>query len=262
MRSRLRLLMAGVVILSAALPFAVLAVGSVAGEWRWPALVPSAIEGDAWTATLAGGTRLGPALLYSLALGLATGVLGTCVALPVGRAIAELHGWRRHLGAGMVFLPVAAPPIALGTGLQLTSLSVGLGGTFQGVLLAHLIPTTGYLSLFFVGILSVWDRRAEDEARTLGANPRQVLTRVTLPMLRPSIAAAAALGFLISWGQVPLTLLVGRGRVPTLPLEVFGYVQSGQERFAAAGALLLALPPLLALGAARLAARDVDVVPV
>ena len=92
--------------------------------------------------------------------------------------------------------------------------------------------------------------------------PAQALLKVTLPMLRPAVLAAVALGFLISWAQVPLTLLVGRGQVATLPLEVFSYIQAGQDRFAAVGAILLILPPILALGAARLAARDIDVVPV
>lgn len=257
-----RHLLVGVLILSAALPFGMLAIGSVAGDWRWPVLIPGDIEADAWAATLASGARLRSALLHSVALAILTGVIGTGLALPVGRAIVGLRGWRRHFGAALAFLPVAVPPIALGAGLQLTFLTLGLGGTLPGVMLAHLIPTTGYLSLFFMGVFSVWDARAEEEARTLGATRSQVFMRVTLPMLRPALAASAALGFLVSWAQVPLTLLVGRGQVPTLPLEVFAYVHAGQDRFVATGAILLALPPLLALGAARLAVREVEVVPV
>ena len=261
MRGRTRWLLAWILMVSAAIPFVILGIESVADQWRWPALVPDDLNGDAWSSVVAAGARLHTALLYSCGLAMATALLATSIALPVGRAIADLQGWRRHVGAALVFLPVAAPPIALATGLQLTFLTVGLAGTFHGVLVAHLIPAVGYLSLFFLGIFSVWDARAEDEARTLGATPLQVILQVTLPMLRPSLAAAAALAFLISWAQVPLTLLIGRGHVPTLPLEVFAYVQAGQTRYAAVGALLLAVPPLLALGAARLATRDVDVVP-
>lgn len=250
------------VLVSAVVPLALVTVASLAAEWRWPDLVPARWTLESWRDLLEASGRLSEALLFSTGLGIGTGVLGTALALPVGRALARLRGWRRHLGAGVVFLPVAAPPVALGTGLQLTFLTAGLAGTFAGVLLAHLIPTVGYLSLLFLGVFAVWDPRAEEEARTLGASPFQVLTRVTLPMLRPALAASAALGFLISWAQVPLTLLIGRGIVPTLPVEVFAYLQAGQDRIASTGALLLMVPPLLALGAARLAARDTDIVPV
>jgi ABC-type spermidine/putrescine transport system permease subunit II len=70
------------------------------------------------------------------------------------------------------------------------------------------------------------------------------------------------LGFLVSWAQVPLTLLVGGGPVRTLPIEVFALVQAGQDRPAATGALLLLAPAILALAAARLAARRTEVMAV
>lgn len=253
-------LLAGLV-LSAGVPLLLLAVASVGREWFWPALVPGEVDAEAWRRVVEGGGRLGRAGATSVALGIGTGVFATALALPIGRALAGLRGWRRAVAAGAAFLPVAAPPIALGAGLQLSFLALGLGGTFAGVLLAHLVPAVGYLSLYFLGVFAVWDARIEDEARSLGASPVDVLWRVTLPLLRPALATAAALGFLVSWAQVPLTLLVGGGLVPTLPLETLAYVQAGQDRFAATGALLLVFPALLALAAARAAARGAEVVP-
>jgi putative spermidine/putrescine transport system permease protein len=244
--------------LSAVVPFALLGVWSVSREWFYPALWPPRFTGESWTG-VAGGAA-GASVLRSAAIAGLTGVLGCALALPIGRALAALTGWRRHLGAALAFLPVAAPPIALGTGLQFAFLRLGLGGTVGGVVLAHLVPALGYLALYFLGVFTVFDARVEEEARSLGATPRQVLLRVTLPMLRRPIAEAFALGFLVSWSQVALTLLIGGGRVRTLPVELFTYLRSGQERYAATGALLLTLPPLLALTAARLAARRAPVV--
>ncbi len=255
-----RALLLAALLVSALAPLALLALRSLAAEWFYPALRPARLDASAWAA-VATDARLARALASSLVLGTGTAALGTALALPAGRALARLRGRWRYVGAAAAFLPVAAPPIAVGTGLQLTFLALGLGGTTAGVLLAHLVPAVGYLSLFFMGVFTVWDPRVEDEARSLGATPRQVLLRVTLPMLRPSLAAAAALGFLISWAQVPLTLLVGGGVVPSLPLEVFAYVQAGQDRAAATGALLLVLPALASLAAARLATRGAEVVP-
>jgi ABC-type spermidine/putrescine transport system permease subunit II len=241
-------------------PLVLLAQQSVSATWFFPALRPPAVTVAAWRAAVAGGT-LGPALAASATLALGTAVVGCAVAIPVGRALARLRGWRRHVGAGAAFLPVAAPPLALGTGLQVAALAVGLGGTWAGVLLAHLVPAVGYLSLLFLGTFTLLDARPEEAARTLGASPWQVWWRIVLPMLRRPIAEAAAIGFLVSWTQFALTLVVGAGAVRTLPLEVFAYVRAGEDRAAAVGALLLVLPAVAALAALRWAARRTAVVP-
>ena len=54
----------------------------------------------------------------------------------------------------------------------------------------------------------------------------------------------------------------GGGAVRTLPVEVLAYVQAGQDRYAATGALLLLLPAVAILGAAALAVRRTEVAPV
>lgn len=256
-RSARRVLFA-LLLLSAALPFVLLAVTSVGRDWFFPALLPPAVTAGSWRELLGGG-RLGGAAGTSALLALCTGVLGTLLAVPAGRLLASLRGPVRRVAAGAAFLPVAAPPIAFGIGLQYTALRVGLHGSFAGVLLAHLALSVGYLTLFFLGVFASWDARLEEEARCLGASPRQVLLRVTVPLLRRPLTESVLLGMLISWSQVPLTLLVGGGLVRTLPLEVFAFVRAGQDRFAATGALLLVVPALLALTAARLAATRTDV---
>lgn len=240
-------------------PLVILGIWATSGPWLFPALLPDTLTLAGLRA--AGAGALGPALAMSGMLAVATGIVGCALALPIGRALARLEGWRRHAAAAAAFLPVAAPPLALGTGLQVVALGAGLGGTASGVLLAHLVPTVGYLSLFFLGTFTLYDARAEAEARTLGATPWQTWRRVTIPMLRRQIGEAVALGFLISWTQFALTLVVGGGAVRALPLEVFALVRAGQDRAAAIGALMLILPPLAALAGLRWAARRTAVAP-
>ncbi|MFN2398161.1 MAG: ABC transporter permease [Gemmatimonadaceae bacterium] len=240
-------------------PLVMLAIWATSGQWLFPALLPATLTLDGWRNP--GASALGHALGTSGALAVTTGVVGCALALPVGRALSRLSGWRRHAAAAAVFLPVAAPPLALGTGLQVVALSAGLGGTAAGVLLAHLVPTVGYLSLYFLGTFTLFDAHAEAEARTLGATPWQTWWRVTIPLLRRQIGEAMAIGFLISWTQFALTLVVGGGAVRALPLEVFAMVRAGQDRAAAIGALLLILPPVAALAWLRWAARRTAVIP-
>lgn len=242
------------------LPLGVLILVSTAGGWRFPSLWGGAPGPASWRKILEEGPRLLDAFAGSLGLALFTGILAAGAGLPLGRALSELRGWGRALGAGGAFLPVAAPPLALGVGLQYTFLRLGLGGTFAGVLLAHLVPALGYTALYFLSVFTSFDREVEEEARRLGAGPGQTLLRVTLPLLRRPLAEAFILAFLVSWAQVPLTLLVGQGRVRTLTVEVLSWMGAGQDALAAAGSLCLALPPLLLMATVSVAIRRAEVV--
>ena len=255
-----RIVLLAVLALSSVGPMLLLAVWSVSGAWFFPALLPHTVTLVAWRSAV-GDHTLVSALGTSTVLAIGTAILACVVAVPFGHLLARLAGWRRYVGAAAAFLPVAAPPLALGTGLQVAALAAGLGGTLLGVLLAHLVPAVGYLSLLFLGTFTLLDARPAEAARTLGASPWQVWWRVTLPQLRQPIAEALTIGFLVSWTQFALTLVVGAGAVRTIPLEVYAYVQAGEDRMAAVGALLLILPPVLAVSSLRWAAVRTAVLP-
>lgn len=239
----------GALALSALAPFVILAVWSLGDRWFFPALFPSAFTAESWRAVLTG--RLATAMWTSGVVALATAAISCGIALAIGHAVARLDGVRRHVAMAAAFLPVAAPPIALGLGLQYGFVQLGLGGTIAGVIAAHVVPATGFLVIYFAGVFTALDPRIEEEARSLGATPWQVWTQITIPLIRSSIRDALALGFLVSWSQVPLTLVIGGGIVRTVPVAVYDYVRSGEARYAATGALLLTIPPILALLAAR-----------
>jgi len=235
--------------LSALAPLVILGLWSLGDRWFFPALLPRHLTAESWRAVVNG--QLATAVVTSLAIAIATAIVSCGIALPIGRAVARLGGRRRHLAMALAFLPVAAPPIALGLGLQYGFVQVGLAGTLTGVIAAHVVPATSFLVIYFAGVFTALDPRIEDEARSLGATPRQIWTRITIPLIRPALGDALALGFLVSWAQVPLTLVIGGGIVRTLPLAVYDYIGSGEARYAATGALLLTVPPILALLAAR-----------
>ncbi len=234
--------------------------------WQPPARYPSLwaeaargnADGNVWT-TILQNTTLGRAMLTSLLLALLTGLTATGIGFVAARTIARISVRARRLIAAAAFLPVIAPPLALGIGVQVFTLRLGLGGSVTGVLLSHIVPAAGYLTLFLLGALTAYDSRMEDEARSLGARPWQVLLRITLPALRGPIVQAIALGALVSWGQVALTLIVGGGIVRTLPVELLAFVRAGDDRLGAAAAILLTVPPLLAFGLVQAGARRTGV---
>ncbi len=245
--------------ISTFVPFAILVLQSVSGAWRWPDVLPTSFTMTGWRAL--GQSTLGGAAVTSALLAVSTAVAATALGVPVGRSLARLTGATRHVAAGLVFLPVAAPPIALAAGLQVGTLWLGIGGSAVGVWLAHCVPAVGYVSLLMLGVFVTRDAADEEAARTHGASPWQMWRHVILPSLRTPITEALAIGFLISWAQVALTLVVGGGAVRALPIEVLSLVRAGQDRDAAVGALLLVLPAVLALAALRTGSRRTSALP-
>ena len=76
-----------------------------------------------------------------------------------------------------------------------------------------------------------------------------VFFRVTLPAIAPGVVVASLFAFLISWSQYVLTLLIGGGRIITLPVLLFSVIPGGNNGAIAAQALLFIAPCLVVLAA-------------
>jgi putative spermidine/putrescine transport system permease protein len=240
----------------ALVPLLLLAVTSVGRNWYWPQLLPAEWSLRSWRYAVSGGGGIGEALATSLGIALAVAAVAVLIALPAARAIAlhEFRGKRVLLFA--MLLPVLAPPLAAAMGLHAIFLRAGLTDSIAGVALVHLIPAAPYATLMLIGSFSNFDLDWEAQARTLGATPWSIWTRVTLPAIAPGIAVAAAFAFLVSWSQYLLTLLIGGGRVPAVPLLLVGFERGGDEAVGAALALLFIAPTLVVFGLVAATLRD------
>jgi putative spermidine/putrescine transport system permease protein len=229
----------------ALIPLGIVLIGSVAARWYWPALLPDGWSVRAWRYVVSGSGGIGSALATSSALGLVVAGLAVALALPAARALA-LHTFRgKRVVLFALLLPMLAPPLAAAMGMHAVFLRVGLADSFPGVVLVHLIPAVAYATLVLAGTFSGFDPDWEAQARTLGANTWSVWTRITLPAIAPGVALAAILAFVVSWSQYVLTLLVGGGRVLTVPLVLVAFQRGGDEAVAAALSVVFVAPVLL-----------------
>jgi len=229
-------------------PLALMGVTSAGRQWFWPDLLPQAWSPRAWAALAAPGAGIGGAFVRSAVVASLVSVAAVVIGFPAARALA-LHRFR---GRGplmlALLLPVLTPPIAAAMGLHTVFLWLGLTDTWMGVAIVHLVPAVPYATLMLAGSFARFDTDLEWQARTLGASPRTVWLRVTLPALAPGIAVAAAFAFVISWSQYLLTLFIGGGQVQTLPLLVVGFVRGGDDAVAAALSLVFIAPTLVIFG--------------
>lgn len=236
-------------------PLAALVLYAGSERWFFPDLLPP-VWSLAPLARQLGSPGNRDALVASL--GIAGAVTG--LALAIGLPAARTLGLRQFRGRSLVllvmFLPTIVPPLATGMGLNILFLRLGLAGSALGVVLVHLVPVLPYVVFALIGVFARFDEGYEQQARTLGAGPVRVLLLVTLPLAGPGIAVAALFAFLVSWSQYVLTLLIGGGRVLTLPLLLFAAVAGGNPATIAALALIFAAPPLLAIALAARALAE------
>lgn len=98
----------------------------------------------------------------------------------------------------------------------------------------------------------------EEAARIHGAGRRDVFLRITLPLVRPSLAAALLLGCARVSGEVGITMMLGGNiseRTNTLSLEIFNAVSRADFDAANALCLLLSLFAAVIFLAAELLSR-------
>lgn len=226
-------------------PLLVLGLLSVAVQWRYPSLWPSAFHHRLWLDLLHDGSALGLAFLASGLIAAAVSVLATVGGLCTSERIAR----HQHHSAllRLAVLPFAVSPVVMALSLDYGFIRLHWAGTVPGLILAQTLFAYAYATLL---LNSLWSPRMvalSNLAASLGASRRQLWTRVRLPLGSAVIGVCLFQTFLMSWFDFALARIIGAGRVVTLPIKVFEYFGSGDLRLAAASGLLLMLPPMLML---------------
>lgn len=252
-RARLTQALVGAGVVLFAAPLLVLPVRAFADEWRAPALVPQELGMRGFEVAFSDTVGAAGALSNSLAVALATTALAVLIGWPAARVIGERRPRRSGFVLLALALPLLVPPYALGFGLTEWFIRLDLAGTLPGLVLAHLVLVLPYVVLLLAPGFGPHVTELEEMARALGTPPLRRVALVTVPAVRGTLAAAALVGFLVSWSQYGSSLAIGAG-VEMLPLVVLPFVQTDPQ-VAAALTLLFLAPALVALLAAARTAR-------
>lgn len=242
MRAGWRFALAALVGLACVAPFLLLGLLSIAGPWEFPALWPSHLRFDRWVTVLTTSGELSLSLVLSLFISTLVALVATAGGCVSARAVAG-HPYQRPLLL-LAYLPFAASPVILGVCLLYVYIRIGLAATIAGVVLAHLTFAYAFAVLFWVPFWNARTRAYEDLVRTLGGTHLQAWRLALLPLLRDPLGLCFLQTFSLSWFQYGLTLLVGAGKVDTLPLRVYAYVGEANLGYAAVAGMVLLLPPL------------------
>ena len=242
-----RVLAISAILLGVLLPLIPLLIWSFAHRWLYPAVLPSEWSLRAWGYVFSPTSQVLRAAGYSTLVATTVTLLASLISIPAGRALGLYHFRGKRVVEFLILAPIIVPTLAVAMGIHVTFIRYGLADTLPGVVLVHLIPVTPYMVLILASMFAGYNVEYEEMARTLGARPGQVWRHVMLPLIRPGLIVGGLFAFIISWSQYLLTLLIGGGRVITLPLLLFTFASSGDNAITAALSILFIAPAVLVL---------------
>lgn len=230
------------------LPHAVLLLVSFVPPFTWTAEpFPPVLDLSNYGA-LADTERLRP-----IANSLWMAAVSSVAALGLGFAAARLAvprrgrpGWLGSLLEGLLGLPWAIPgtvfAVALATAFSVNQPVLGrfvLVGTPVLLPLAYLVrslPLTGRSAL--AGVRGL-DPALEEAASSLGAGPLKRFARVTLPLLRPALAAGFGLAFITALGDFVVSIVLYTFETRPISLEILGSLRLQELGMASVYGVLL-----------------------
>ena len=225
-------------------PLLIVLFWSFANSWTFPSILPQEWGLHGYETVLSIDPHIVQTTIVSIALSLVVATICVLLSLLVGHALA-FYGFKgKHVIDFLTFLPVIIPATAFGMGLHVTMLKVGWANTFQGVILIHVIVMIPYTIKILTDSLRLFGRHLSEQAWSFGASPMQAFLHVALPPLLPSIITAFSIAFIGSFGQYFLTLIIGGGKIKTLALVMFSWINGTDRALAAAFAVIYVIASL------------------
>jgi spermidine/putrescine transport system permease protein len=184
-----------------------------------------------------------PGLAEALRISIFVAIIGTFFATILGTLIALALVRYKFRGRNatnlFIFIPMATPEIVLGASLLSIFVATATLEPFKSIIpkgifyplglptiiIAHIMFNISYVVVTVKARIQGFDRHLEEAAMDLGANEWTTFWKVTFPLIRPGIIAAALLAFSLSIDDFIVTNFTS-GLVNTFPVWVWGTIRN------------------------------------
>jgi molybdate transport system permease protein len=212
-----------------------------------------------------------PALRLSLITTVASVLVIVLLGTPLAYTLARSHGRLARALETAAQLPIVIPPAVAGVAMLLAfgrrSLLArlfypeGWSVTFTtaAVVMAEIFVSAPFFVQAATSAFRRVDPRLVVVARSLGASPLRVFTRVALPLAAPGLLAGAAMSWARSLGEFGATLMFAgnlEGVTQTLPLAIYAALESDMRAAQALSIVLMSVAFALLLGVRTLLRRS------
>ncbi len=180
-----------------------------------------------WFVALAGNDKLIAASRNSLLIALVTAVLATVIGTLAALALERRSFRGRTLLQVLLLPPIAIPWLITGTAMLVFFFWTGIGRGLHAMIIGHVALAIPYVVLVVGTGLKTLRVDLEEAAMSLGSTPVHAFIAVTLPLLAPSMIAAALFAFAVSLDQFVVSYFLATPGVSTLPVEIYSSIRKG-----------------------------------
>ncbi len=232
---------------------------------RWLAVVPAAflawfyaypivriwwvgfVTGDDGLLDAIGTAGVSDAAAFTVAQAAASTALTLLVGIPIAGIFARFEFPLKRTIRAIITIPFVLPTVVVAAAFLALlgprgTLGVDLEGTVAAILVAHVFYNVSVVVRTVAPLWESIDPRLEAAAATLGANRWRVFREVTLPLIQPAVAAAAALVFLFTFTSFGVVLILGSLEHATLEVAIW---RRAVGAFDLQGAALLSILQLI-----------------
>jgi putative spermidine/putrescine transport system permease protein len=186
-------------------------------------------------------------VLVSTIVALGASVVATALGSAASLALIRYEFFGRRVLQQLFLAPLSLPGLIFGLALLQFLARYGMPRNIVTITLAHIIITMPFAIRFITVALVGVDRNVELCAQSLGAGPWRTFRHVTLPLIRPGMAASVVFAFIISFDEVAASLFVSSPNATTLPVRIFTYIDQNYDPLVTAVSSLLVFAALIAI---------------
>jgi arabinogalactan oligomer/maltooligosaccharide transport system permease protein len=193
----------------------------------------------------AGGWLFGRQLFNSVAVAVATTLVGLLLSTTAAYAFSRFRFPGREAGLGALMLTQLFPGVVMMVPLYLILKALHLLDALSGLVLVYASTSVPFSTFMLKGYFDTIPKELEEAAYVDGASRWTTFRVVVLPLARPALVVTALFSFMTAWNEFILaSTLMTDASLFTLPVALQRYVgefQTDWGRFAA-GAIITSAP--------------------
>jgi spermidine/putrescine transport system permease protein len=203
-----------------------------------------------WYGEVFSDTRLLIIVLNTLVIALLSSLISTVLGVIGALAIRQVRRLRsKHMLLSLNNVLIVSPDVIIGASFLILFTMIGLKLGFSSVLISHIAFSVPIVVLMVLPKLEEMSPTLIDAARDLGASRWEVLTKVTLPFIKPGIFAGFFMALTYSLDDFAVTFFVTGNGFSTLSVEIYSRARHGVSlSLNALSTLLFLFTALLVVG--------------
>lgn len=164
-------------------------------------------------------------LKNSFVIAVATTILSMALGTLAALGLTSPNMPARGLIMSALISPMIVPVVITSAGMYFVFSTLGLTGTFTGIIAAHTVLGTPIVLITVAATLEGFDRNLIRAGLSLGASPATVFFKVVLPLILPGVVSGGVFAFATSFDEVVTVIFLADFDQRTVPRQMWSGIR-------------------------------------